>query len=151
MSVHPPDSTTVLIVEDHEDSRQMYAEFLRLQFTVMEAGDGIGALKMMETQLPDVVITDFEPMTAYLAQRFDLPLITIDNQHRMRYLKYKCPRGLKVENRVTRSIVRAMVPRPDASLVIAFAASEVRRRGGPFRGRIRRGGCCRGGSGRRVW
>jgi uncharacterized protein (TIGR00661 family) len=75
---------------------------------------------------PDVVITDFEPMTAYLAQRYDLPLITIDNQHRMRYLKYKCPRGMKVDNQVTRSIVRAMVPRPDVSLVISFAASEVR-------------------------
>lgn len=77
---------------------------------------------------PDCVITDFEPMTAYLARRYDLPLITIDNQHRMRYLKYKCPRGLKLDNRVTRSIIRAMVPRPDASLVIAFAAGEVRNR-----------------------
>ncbi len=28
---------------------------------------------------PDVVITDFEPMTAYLANHYDLPLITIDN------------------------------------------------------------------------
>src|SRR5262245_12938381 len=36
--------------------------------------------KLFKEFQPDVVITDFEPMTAYLARRYDLPLITIDNQ-----------------------------------------------------------------------
>jgi CheY-like chemotaxis protein len=57
MSV-PSDPTTVLIVEDHEDSREMYAEFLRLQFNVVEAGDGVGALQLMQQQPPDIVVTD---------------------------------------------------------------------------------------------
>ena len=73
---------------------------------------------------PDAVITDFEPMTAYLANHYDLPLITIDNQHRMRYLKYDCPPGMKLESRVTRTIIRAMVPRPDVSLVTTFCFGE---------------------------
>jgi uncharacterized protein (TIGR00661 family) len=51
---------------------------------------------------PDCVITDFEPMTAYLAHHYEVPLITLDNQHRMRYLKYECPPGLKLERRVTK-------------------------------------------------
>lgn len=51
-------STTVLLVEDHVDSREMYAEFLRTEFTVVEAGDGIGALELMRRSLPDVVVTD---------------------------------------------------------------------------------------------
>ena len=50
--------TTVLLVEDHEDSRQMYAEFLRLQFNVIEAADGIRALQMMQQTPPDIVVTD---------------------------------------------------------------------------------------------
>jgi CheY-like chemotaxis protein len=49
---------TVLLVEDHEDSRQMYAEFLRLQFHVVEAGDGLGALELMQQTAPDIVVTD---------------------------------------------------------------------------------------------
>lgn len=48
----------VLLVEDHADSRQMYAEFLRMQFTVVEAGDGVNALEVMEETRPDVVVTD---------------------------------------------------------------------------------------------
>ena len=69
---------------------------------------------------PHCVITDFEPMTAYLAHHYGVPLITIDNQHRMRYMQYDCPAGLEAEELVTRTIIRAMVPRPDVSLVITF-------------------------------
>lgn len=75
---------------------------------------------------PDCVITDFEPMTAYLAHHYGIPLITIDNQHRMRYIEYDCPSALQFESRVTRNIIRAMIPRPDVSLVTTFFFGEVR-------------------------
>ena len=75
---------------------------------------------------PDCVITDFEPMTAYLANHYDLPLITIDNQHRLRYMSYPCPAHLQAERRMTKTIIRAMVPRPDVSLVTTFYYGEPR-------------------------
>lgn len=49
---------TVLIVEDHEDSRTMYAEFLGLDFDIREAADGISALDVLRDVVPDVIITD---------------------------------------------------------------------------------------------
>jgi uncharacterized protein (TIGR00661 family) len=73
---------------------------------------------------PHAVITDFEPMSAYLAQHYDVPLITVDNQHRMRYMRYECPPGRELESQVTRTIIRAMVPRPDVSLAITFFFGE---------------------------
>lgn len=36
----------------------MYAEFLRMQFIVVEAADGVNALEVMEETCPDVVVTD---------------------------------------------------------------------------------------------
>lgn len=49
----------VLLVEDHLDTRQMYAEFLSSRFEVLTAEDGREALDMMAVgQLPDLVITD---------------------------------------------------------------------------------------------
>ena len=75
---------------------------------------------LFEEFQPDVVITDFEPMTAYLAYTNDLPLITIDNQHRMRYMQYDGPTHLNTDRRLTKGVIRAMVPRPDVSLVITF-------------------------------
>jgi uncharacterized protein (TIGR00661 family) len=73
---------------------------------------------------PDCVITDFEPMTAYLANHYDLPLITIDNQHRLRYMSYPCPAHLQTERKMTTTIIRAIVPRPDVSLVTTFFYGE---------------------------
>jgi len=58
MSLTPPVKTTVLLVEDHDDSRQMYVEFLRLQFDVAEACDGLSALEMMQQAAPDIMVTD---------------------------------------------------------------------------------------------
>ncbi len=75
---------------------------------------------------PDCVITDFEPMTAYLANHYDLPLITIDNQHRMRYVRYEKPPHSEMDAQATKTIIRAMVPRPDVSLVTAFCFGETK-------------------------
>ena len=81
---------------------------------------------IFKTFLPDCVITDFEPMCAYLAHHYDLPLITIDNQHRIRYMTYPCPARLQAERRMTVSVIRAMVPRPDVSLVTTFYYGEAK-------------------------
>jgi CheY-like chemotaxis protein len=48
----------VLLVEDHVDTRQMYAEFLCTTFEIIEAGDGDEAVQMMRTRRPDLLITD---------------------------------------------------------------------------------------------
>ena len=96
---------------------------------IMRLPEGYRSLQELRRRLfkefePDCVITDFEPMTAYLANHYGLPLVTIDNQHRMRYTKYDCPPHLTVEARVTKTIIRAMIPRPDVSLVTTFHFAE---------------------------
>lgn len=74
---------------------------------------------------PDCVITDFEPMTAYLAPLFGVPLISLDNQHRMRYVALEVPEELRGEYAMTRALIRAMVPWPDVSLVTSLVEGEL--------------------------
>ena len=45
-------------MEDHADTRQMYAEFLRSTFEILEAGTGPQALEMARARPPAVVVTD---------------------------------------------------------------------------------------------
>ena len=48
----------VLLVEDHDDTRQMYAEFLAAQFEVITAVDGEDALRTLRVHIPDAIVTD---------------------------------------------------------------------------------------------
>jgi two-component system cell cycle response regulator DivK len=58
-ATNPPRTRPLLlIVEDHEDTRQMYAEFLSMEYDVIEAGNGHEALAAIRSRQPDVVITD---------------------------------------------------------------------------------------------
>lgn len=74
---------------------------------------------------PDCVITDFEPSTAWLARMYKLPLISLDNQHRMRYMKFDVPGWLRFEQWQTRTIIRLMIPNPDVALAITFFRGEI--------------------------
>ncbi len=82
--------------------------------------------KLFKEFKPDCVITDFEPMTAYLASYYNLPLITLDNQHRIRYMEYDCPSDLKTDQFITETVIRSMVPRPDVSLVTTFYFGDLK-------------------------
>lgn len=77
---------------------------------------------------PEVVFTDFEPMTAYLAHHYGIPLVTIDNQHRLRYMAYDYPPELKNDRNLAVGIIRAMVPKPDVSLVTTFYFGALKNR-----------------------
>ena len=93
--------------------------------------DGVRRLRELKAELfegfePHAVLTDFEPMTAYLANHFDLPLVTIDNQHRMRYMAYPRLDALRSEAVVAETVIRLLVPKPDVSLVTTFYFGDVR-------------------------
>ena len=80
--------------------------------------------QLLDEWQPHVVITDFEPMTAYAARKRGLPLITIDNQHRMRYMSYPPVPRARFDGFVTRSVIRLFVPKPWVSLVTTFYFGE---------------------------
>ena len=48
----------VLIVEDHEDTRQMYSAFLSSSFEVIEAANAEQAFARIAERRPDLIITD---------------------------------------------------------------------------------------------
>jgi CheY-like chemotaxis protein len=49
----------VLVVEDYEDAREMYAAYLQFSgFEVAEAGNGVEAIEKTQSLLPDIVLMD---------------------------------------------------------------------------------------------
>jgi len=123
--------TTVLLVEDHADSRHMYAEFLRADFTVVEAEDGIRALEIMGQSRPDVVITDlalprmdgFELVTRMRedARLREIPVIALSGysstEHEMRALEAGSNVVLRkpcLPDELARAVVSASKSRKDS-------------------------------------
>lgn len=92
---------------------------------------GIRSLRGLRRELfegfePEVVLTDFEPMTAHLAGHLEVPLVSLDNQHRMRYMRFPCPDSMRNDARLTKAVIRALVPRPGLSLVTTFYRGELK-------------------------
>lgn len=54
----PSARPTVLVAEDHVDTRTFYAEVFRESFDVIETGRGDHALQMAREQLPALIVTD---------------------------------------------------------------------------------------------
>ncbi len=59
MEAKGSDLATVLIVDDFEDSRAMYAAFLQFSgYRVLEAKNGLEAVAQATSELPDVIVMD---------------------------------------------------------------------------------------------
>jgi DNA-binding response OmpR family regulator len=51
--------TLVLVVEDFEDAREMYAQFFRFAgYRVLTAATGLEAMEIIKTERPDVIVMD---------------------------------------------------------------------------------------------
>jgi two-component system cell cycle response regulator DivK len=51
--------TRALVVDDYDDAREMYAEFLVFKgFEVVQAQNGLQALALAESLLPDLIVLD---------------------------------------------------------------------------------------------
>jgi CheY-like chemotaxis protein len=55
----PAEETLILLVDDYQDGREMYADALRFSgFRALEASSGIEALQLALERLPDLILMD---------------------------------------------------------------------------------------------
>ncbi|MBP6942941.1 MAG: hypothetical protein KBB55_02740 [Candidatus Buchananbacteria bacterium] len=69
---------------------------------------------------PDVVITDFEPISALIAHRQRLPLISIDNQHQLTNTKLNVPLKYQQHLMTDKLVTKAVVWGAKAYLIPTF-------------------------------
>lgn len=69
---------------------------------------------------PDLIITDFEPLSALIAKLLKKPLISIDNQHQLTHTKIEIPFKYKKELLMTKLIINLMTWGADKYLITSF-------------------------------
>ncbi|MDO8669739.1 MAG: glycosyltransferase family protein [Candidatus Buchananbacteria bacterium] len=77
---------------------------------------------------PDIVITDFEPLTALLAKLQRVPLISIDNQHQLTNTKIEISSQYKKDFLADKLVVKSVVWGAKYYLVTSFFETLVRRK-----------------------
>ncbi len=84
--------------------------------------------KKIERFSPDLAITDFEPVTALLSYKYNLPLISIDNQHRLTFLKLDVPPKYLRNYLLAKYAIQVYIPKADFFIVLSFTAQKSRKK-----------------------
>ncbi len=77
-------------------------------------------LALIDSFHPDILITDFEPLTALGANIRGIPLLSIDNQHIITGTAIETPSRFNKEKLIVKNVVRYIVPPADAYFVTTF-------------------------------
>lgn len=76
--------------------------------------------KMMKNFEPQVVISDFEPAASLISAFYNIPLISIDNNHIICDTRFKVERADYTYYLVTRLFIDSLLPSRDYSLITTF-------------------------------
>lgn len=76
----------------------------------------------------DLVISDFEPLSSYLSLIYNIPLISIDNQHLLTNCKVKPPKEDFINFQISKLISRLFIPKAYHYIVINFSNLEIKKR-----------------------
>jgi len=82
-------------------------------------------LKQVRRFKPDLIITDFEPLSANIAHLERLPLISIDNQHQLTNTKITVPKKYQRDFITDSLVVKTMVWGADYYLVTSFFKTKI--------------------------
>jgi len=84
--------------------------------------------KLMQEFKPELCISDMEPIVPILRNWYKLPLICIDNQHRITNLDIEVPKKYYQDYLTAKAVVDSFVKRADYFLVLSFANVKINKR-----------------------
>lgn len=76
--------------------------------------------KIFKSYRPDILLTDFEGTTTYIANVLDIPVICICNVHAITKLKYTVPRKYLKTSMKAKIVIRTIFPKADHHLITSF-------------------------------
>ncbi|HYX54138.1 MAG TPA: glycosyltransferase family protein [Candidatus Limnocylindrales bacterium] len=86
-------------------------------------------LRLTDDWKIDLVITDFEPLTARIGHHRRIPIISIDNQHCLTHTNVKLPRQHRRDAAAAKITTRLMTPHAQAYFVTSFFPARPTRKG----------------------
>jgi len=76
--------------------------------------------KLVNEFKPDIVISDFEPLSARLASKYGIPLISIDNQHMLTNCRLDFPKKYLRDYLISKMVVKGYGIKADEFFITSF-------------------------------
>lgn len=80
--------------------------------------------KIVKNFSPDIIITDFEPFTAYISKKYHIPLISIDDQHIVTNTHIKAKN--KFQHIIKKLYKHIFIPFPNYSIITTFVYPRIK-------------------------
>ncbi len=84
--------------------------------------------RLMQDFKPDLCISDMEPIVPILRNWYRLPLICIDNQHRITNLNIEVPKKYYQDYLTAKAVVESFVKRADYFVVTSFSKTSIKKK-----------------------
>lgn len=95
-------------------------------FNMIENVTRIAPLKrIMEKFKPEVCISDMEPIVPILSFWYRIPLVSVDNQHRITNLDIKVPQRYYQDYLLAKIVVNRFISRADWYIVTSFSPAKI--------------------------
>jgi uncharacterized protein (TIGR00661 family) len=82
--------------------------------------------EMMDSFNPDLCVSDMEIIVPVLSNLYNLPLISLDNQHRLTNLRLDIPKKHYKDFLIAKEVVKTFVRKAEHFVITSFANSEVK-------------------------
>ena len=115
------------LVLSYKNNQLVYWDTIRKNFKqiLKQSKDWKIILKKFKEFNPDIVITDFEPLTALLAKLKRKPLISVDNQHQMTNTKIEISADHAKDLLADQLVIKSMVWGAKYYLVTSFFETKI--------------------------
>ena len=77
---------------------------------------------------PDVIFTDLEPTSYVLSRLYKVPLISLDNQHRITNMDIEVSKPHKKDFNICKFVINAMIPKAEYYLIISFFKENIKKK-----------------------
>ena len=84
--------------------------------------------QLIKSFKPDLCISDFEPIVPILSYLNKLPLISLDNQHRITNLEFKVPKKYHRDYLRAKAVIKAFILKADCFIIASFSSAAIKKK-----------------------
>ena len=113
-----------------KDNKVEYVETIRKNISnLVTSGKEFKELNtLLKKFKPDFIFTDFEPTSYVLSRLYRVPLVSLDNQHRITNMYLEVSKPYKKDFNICKLVINAVIPKAEYYIVTSFFKEKIKKK-----------------------